>query len=292
MSSFVINVQDVPINLTNVSGNIQINQPDRCYITDSSMTIHKIQKIIICDPSGGYLQTFDIIFTYGTTTKTSIYLQVPVKVGKFAEKFINKEFTEFMEDATGTQPFQCNLSELFNSISNDNFFSVNNTTSNNTTTVIRTNVIYLNVSDPTKNTSTSPISSFSSANTRAIVTIKTAPKPLSFRISPNTNNENPDSKYPRRTIPIEIYDGSGNTFKKTPSNPDYIKQGIKDNLSTYTGLMISCIVIGFIMVTGYIIFILIPDSKLRIQKTPKGGGGGGWSFRNSLRAFFANLQRK
>jgi hypothetical protein len=278
MSSFVINVQDVPIKLTNVSGNIQINQPDRCYIVDSSMTIHNIKTINIWDPCGGYLQTFDIIFTY----TNAIYLQVPVKVGNFAEKFINKEFTEFMEDATGTQPFQCNLSELFNSISNDNFFSVYNTSINGDTTVIRTDVIYLNVPSPgndIKNTSTSPISSFSSANTRAIVTIKTAPKPLSFRISPNTNNENPDSKYPRRTIPIEIYDGSGNN----------IKQGIKDNLSTYTGLMISCIVIGFIMVTGYIIIIMIPDSKLRIQKTPKGGG---WSFRNSLRAFFANLQRK
>ena len=276
MASFVINVQDVPIELTNTSGNIPIKQPERCQITNTTNinNIYKIQNINIYDPYGSYSQTFDIVFTYtnSDTQPLSIYLQVPVKVGNFAEKFINKEFTEFMEDANGTKPFQCNLSELFNSISNDNFYL--------NTNVIRTNVIYLNISDPTSK-QTNPITTV--AYTSATVTIKTAPKPLSFHISPNTNKGNPDSKDPTRTIPIEIYDGSGNTAD--------IKQGIKDNLSTYTGLMILCIVIGFIMVTGYIIFIMIPDSKLRIKKNPKVGGGGGWSLRNNLRAFFTNFQR-
>lgn len=287
MASFVINVQDVPIELTQIKGNIQITKTDRCKIITQAGSEYKIQNISIYDSSGTYSQTFDIIFKYTKSDDTTnhIYLQVPVKVGNFAEKFINKEFTEFMEDAYGTQPFQCNLSELFNSISNDNFFSNTDTAY----TVIRTNVIYLNISDPTPKTKNNPIQT--SANTPAKVTIKTDPKPLSFHISPNTNKGNPDSKDPTRTIPIEIYDGSGNTAVKNQDNPDNIKQGIKDNLSTYTGLMILCIVIGFIMVTGYIIFIMIPDSKLRIKKSPKVGGGGGWSFRNNLRAFFANFQR-
>jgi len=272
MSSFVINVQDVPIELTNNSGSIPIEQHERCQITQTpnNTNTYKIQNIAICYPSGSYSQTVDIVFTYSNGTSL-LYLQVPVKVGNFAEKFINKEFTEFMEDAYGTQPFQCNLSELFNSISNDNFYS------NTTNTVIRTNVIYLNVSDPTPKQN-NPITI--NADTSAKVTIKTAPKPLSFHISPNTNKENPDSKDPRRTIPIEIYKNDNKDPKTVDS--DNIKQEIKDNLSTYTGLMIFCIVVGFVMVTAYISIIMIPDSKLRIQKPPKVSGGGGWSFRNIL----------
>jgi hypothetical protein len=272
MSSFTINVQDAPILASNTGGSIPIAENARSQITQTNPfnnDIYKITNISICNPVGSNPQTFDIIFTHINTSGSEIYLHVPVKIGKVSEKFINKEFTEFMEDANGTKPFQFNLSELVDSISNDKFYSNNDKTK----TVIRTDVIYLNVLDPTK--TSSPIVSLADATAGTTVTVKNSPKPLFFHISPNTNKDNPDSKDPSRTLPIEIYDGIGNNNE--------IKQGITDNLSTYTGLMISSIVLGFIFATAYIIIIMIPDSKLRITKTQRVSGCGGWSFPNILR---------
>ena len=275
MSSFTINVQDYPISSQNNQGTIVVSEPDRSQVIDPDGKIYKIATIRFID-SLDSTQSFNIVVQHSddpTNPTKNLYIQIPVKLGNVSKQFINPEFTEFIEDAnaTGSKPFQFNVSELFNALPNDHFLFA---TSNNEY-LIKTSVVYLNVPMPTTTTSTIDLRGFVPLATTT-VTIKTKAPPLSFRLSSKTTEANPDSKDPSRTIPITIYENN-NKDVKNDTNPDNIHPNIISNLNTYTGLIIFCIVVGFIIVTAYIILIMIPDSKLHIIK-PRVNGGGRWSF--------------
>lgn len=276
MSSFTINVQDYPISLQNANGNIAVSKPDISQVINPSGEIYKIATILFIDLDPNDSTQFNIVVKHSddpTNPTKNLYIQIPVKLGNVSKQFINPEFTEFIEDANATdsKPFQCNVSELFNALPNDHFLFA--TLNNNY--LIKTSVVYLNVPKPTKITTTNELSGFTPLETTT-VTIKTKAPPLSFRLSSKTTEANPDSKDPSRTIPITIYKNN-NKDVKNDKNPDNILSNIKSNLNTYTGLIIFCIIFGFIIVTAYIIMFMIPDSKLHIIK-PRVNGGGRWSF--------------
>lgn len=270
MSAFTIDVQDYPISSKNESGRIKIAEIDRCQITAPDNTKYKITNIYLCEPVDT-MHTFDIIFQHSdnpTNPSKTLYMQVPVKLGNVSKSFINNEFTEFIEEVNTNKSFQVNLAELFDAFPSKTFFSAKNTNDY----LVKTDVVYLNVEKPT--TTRTVLSSFGTP-VSATVTINKKASPLPFRISRKTNASNPDSKDPTRTLPITIYEND-NKDPKNDTNPDNIHPEIINNLSTYTGLMIFCIVLAFVVITLYIIFIMIPDSKLHIIKTPKVSGGSGW----------------
>jgi hypothetical protein len=214
------------------------------------------------------------VFEYNNSGSNTVYIQVPVKTGNVSPTFINHEFTEFIEDATGTSnPFRSNLSELINALPDTKLYS---NPKNRNPNVIKTSMMYLNVSIPT-GLVTNGVPTDKPLDSATPVKIKTIAPPLNFR---KTSAYDPESKDPSRTKPITVY-YHNNTEKPNSDNPDNLTHEIKVNLSTYTGLMIFCIVVGFIIATAYVIIIMIPDSKLHIIKPPRVNGGGGWSLQKT-----------
>lgn len=284
MSVFTINVQDLPIELelTKSSGTIFITPAEqgRSTITytkdDKPVFTANIKSIFICNPSESK-DFFEIVFQYNSGSDSGsniVYIQVPVKTGNVSPKFINPEFTEFIEDATGTSTtFRSNLSELINAIPDTKLYSNNDLTTN----VIKTSMMYLNVTIPTTGLLKYDVPTDISLNSATTVKIKTIAPPLNFR---KTSEYDSESKDPSRTKPITVY-YHNNTEKPNSNNPDNLTHEIKVNLSTYTGLMIFSIVVGFIIATAYIIIIMIPDSKLHIIKPPRVNGGGRWSLQKT-----------
>ena len=280
MSVFTITVQDLPIKLTNSSGTISIPpaEQERSTITytttNNTEFTAKINNIYICKPpTGSTIADFEIVFEYSDNSNT-VYIQVPVKTGNVSPKFINPEFTEFIEDATGTsKPFRSNLSELINALPDTKLYS---DTANRTTNVIKTDMMYLNVTIPT-GLVTNNVPSNKTLDSTTPVKIKTIAPPLNFH---KTNHYDPESKDPSRTKPITVY-YHYNREEQNSDNPENLTSEIKENLRTYTGLMICCIVVGFIIATAYVIIIMIPDSKLHITKQPRVNGGGGWSLQKT-----------
>jgi hypothetical protein len=289
-TTYTINVYDLPITLTKKSGTtIKVDDQTRSTISTDSNNKYGISKISICEPLDTEQHTFDIIFQYdidiisqysGTNNGNSklVYIQVPVILENVSSEFINTECTEFIESVNSTadsKSFWVNLSELFGTLTKDvdptNNPKTYSSTNSNIVVVIQYNAIYLNITKP----ATSFIHPLGSLTpTSDSVKLNSKPAPRNFR---KTGDYNPESRDPTRTMPIEIYIGNNKEIKNE-DNPDNIKDEIKTTLSTYTNLMISFIVVVFIIATLYVIWILIPDSKLRIIKPtnpiyPARGGG-------------------
>ena len=292
-TTYTIEVYDLPITLNKMNGTISVENQTRSTISTnqgkSDDKKYSINTISICEPLDKEQHTFDIIFHYKynpmftslVNPRSSflqdyplnlIYIQVPVILENVSPEFINTECTEFIESVNSTvdsQSLLVNLSELFGTLTKDDTMNNPKTYSSTNSTidaVIQYNAISL---------SNNPLGSLKP--TGDSVQLNTKPAPRNYR---KTGDYNPESRDPTRTMPIEVYYDNNKDIKNN-ANPDNIKDEIKTNLSTYTNLMISFIVVVFGIVTLYVIIILIPDSKLRITRLPKSTlhNGGGWSFR-------------
>jgi hypothetical protein len=274
-TTYTIHVYDMPIKFTKKDGTtIGIDDPTRSTITDSANNTYKLTEISICKPLNSSNNTFDIIFQYkdNSTNPKFVYIQVPLKIQNVDVDDTNAQLIEFMEYVNSTaNNASMNLSEIFDTLTNSTTYSVNNT--NNT--VIQYKVIYLNINEPS--TAKKLFTNLKEESNITVNPLNIKPAPRNYR---KTRDYNPESRDPTRTLPIEVYDNNNKTPINT-TNKDNIKEEITTNLQIYTTLMIFGIVLGFIIVTLYVIIILIPDSKLRITRLPKPKtfGGGGWSFR-------------
>jgi hypothetical protein len=275
MSTYTINVYDMPIKFTKKDGTtIGIDDPTRSTITDSANNIYELTKISICKPLNSSNNTFDIIFQYNDkSTNPKVYIQVPLKIQNVDVDETNAQLIEFMDyvnSTTNNESFSMNLSEIFGTLKNSTTYSVDET--NNA--LIQYNVIYLNITDPS--TAEKLFRNLKAVSNITVNPLNIKPAPRNYR---KTRDYNPESRDPTRTLPIEVYDNNNKTPKNDTDNKNNIKEEINTNLQIYTTLMIFGIVLGFIIATLYVILILIPDSKLRITRLPKPKGG--WSFRKT-----------
>jgi hypothetical protein len=298
----IIKTYDMPISFTKKTENkeiiedqrtIRVDDPTRSTITmqetgNSEPTVYNIEQIFICKPPNydKDAYSFDIIFQY-TFGYNFVYIQVPVKIDNYSQDSVNAEFTDFIGKIQSTgksKSFRMNLSELFESIKN-NYKRTSSQRTGESIIVIQYNTIHLNTTKPTTIGSILQrldLVDESAKFQKPTMTVKPAPR--NFR---KNKDYNPESRDPSRTIPIEIYKDN-NKAVKNKDNLDNIKPEIKKKLQTYTGLIIFCIVVGFILATLYVIMVLIPDSKLRVTRQTKTGGGG-WSLRKTWNAVYHKM---
>lgn len=272
MATFTIETPDFPIfsKYDTTQQCIPIPDSKRSILTDALNPTHPydITKILICEPITGSTNSFNILFVYGDTS--NIYLQVPVTIANVSPKFINKEFTQLINEFNTSASIQFNLTELLNALPAN--YTISSGQGSNIF-VIKYDAVYLKVSKPTT-ISSNPLNRITVTPSATSYTVKM--KTLNNTIMKCKKNEkyNPDSKDPTRTLRVDAYDG------KDMKTNNGVKQEYLDNLSRYTGLMMVCIVAGFILVTLYVIVVLIPDSKLNvIYSKPIVGGSGGRTIR-------------
>jgi len=263
MSTITIETQDLPILYP-------IPESGRSILTDSlkSQTKYNIKNILLCNPIDT-TGSFDILFEYKTEADAYMYyIQVPVTIANVSKNFINTEFTQFIDEINTAPSPQFNLNELFDALPDK--YTVSSVNDQNIS-VIKYDVVYLKVNAPTI-LSTNPLPRLDNIKRYTAlpytVNIKKSANPI-MKCKKNAHY-NPDSKDPKRILPMDIYDG------KDIEKNSGIRKDVIDNLILYTTLMSFSIIVGFIIITAYVIFILIPDSKLHVIRQPYKGGGGVW----------------
>lgn len=276
MSTITIDTQDFPIfyNKEKSPNYIPIEEFGRSVLIDSMhpATKYNMTQILLCSPIDA-TGSFDILFKYTTDLSEQLfniyYLQVPVTIANVSKNFINNEFTQFIDEINTAPSPQFNLNELFNALPEK--YTVNSV-NDQQICVIKYDVVYLKVNNPPL--SNTPLPTIDPKIPRYTplsqytVNIKKSANPI---IKCKKNDDyNHDSKDRKRILPIDIYD------RKDMTKHNGIRKDIIKNLDIYTTFMIFSVVVGFIIVTFYVVVILIPDSKLHVIRQPYKGGGGLW----------------